>query len=429
MTEKKITFKTLGCRLNQFETDALASQFQKNGYRVVDFNKKSDAVVINTCTVTDQSDQKSGQLIRQAVRKHQDAMVIVTGCMVNNHRKELERNTGSQILFVDNDHKSSIFSMIDAHFNGEVIHPDHFNPNLFDYEAAEKTFHTRSWIKIQDGCDNFCTFCIIPKVRGRATSRPVADILENIKQVIDFGFKEIVLTGVNIGRYHHEGVDFEGLTERMLNLSGNFRLRIGSIEPEGFGDRLFNLFDHPKLTPHLHLCLQSGSDKILMKMRRFYTVASFLDIVEKLRSRNPHFNLTTDVIVGFPGESEDDFLKTAELCRKVGFGHIHTFKYSVRKGTRAERMPDQIPEAVKIERSEKIRQIGEAKKRYYRSSLIGKTQTVLVEKIITGIAHGYGESYVPVKFPATNAKENTFVKVKLTTLETGEDPALIGDAL
>jgi threonylcarbamoyladenosine tRNA methylthiotransferase MtaB len=429
MEAKKITFKTLGCRLNQFETDALASQFQKRGYMVVDFNGKSDAVVINTCTVTDQSDQKSRQLIRQAVRKHQDAMVIVTGCMVNNHRKNPEFNSGSQIRFVDNEHKSSIFLLIDEYFKGEIVHPEHLNPNLFDYEAAEKTFHTRSWIKIQDGCDNFCTFCIIPKVRGRATSRPVDDILENIRQVIDFGFKEIVLTGVNIGRYNYEGVDFERLTERILEMPGNFRLRIGSIEPEGFGDRFFNLFGHPKLTPHLHLCLQSGSDKILQKMRRFYTVASFMYIVKKLRDRHPDFNLTTDVIVGFPGETEDDFLKTAGLCRKAGFGHIHTFKYSVRKGTRAESMTEQIPEAVKTERSEIIRQIGEEEKRKYRSSLLGKTQTVIVEKIKNEIAQGYGENYIPVKFPAQNAEENTFVKVKLTTLEAGEEPTIIGKAV
>jgi threonylcarbamoyladenosine tRNA methylthiotransferase MtaB len=198
---KKITFKTLGCRLNQFETDALASQFQKSGYEVVGFNSAADVVVINTCTVTDQSDQKSGQVIRQAARKHRDAMLVVTGCMVNNHREKLEQSLPNVTWFVDNEHKSSVFSLVDGHFKGEIIHPESFNPGLFGYEAAENTFHTRSWIKIQDGCDNFCTFCIIPKVRGRAISRPISEVLENIRQVVDFGFKEIVLTGVNIGRY------------------------------------------------------------------------------------------------------------------------------------------------------------------------------------------------------------------------------------
>ena len=422
-----MTFKTLGCRLNQFETDALASQFTRNGYEVVDFSTQADVVIINTCTVTDQSDQKSGQVIRQATRNHPGSMVVVTGCMVNNHRQKLESNPENLTWFVDNEHKSSIFSLVDGHYKGEIIHPEHINPNLFDYEPASKTMHTRSWIKIQDGCDNFCTFCIIPKVRGRAASRPSGDVLENIRQVIGFGFKEIVLTGVNIGRYQHEETDFEGLIEKILDLPGDFRLRIGSIEPDGFGDKFISLFDHPKLTPHLHLCLQSGSDKILLKMRRMYTVRSFLDVVEKIRKRHPLFNFTTDVIVGFPDETDEDFGKTMDLCRQVEFGHIHTFKYSVRKGTRAERMPEQIHEVVKNARSKIIRTIGEVEKRKYRSSLLGKEQTVLIEKIRKGVASGYGESYIPVEFPSAYHSVNTFVKVRLVGLKDGEDPNLVGE--
>ncbi len=425
----KITFKTLGCRLNQFETDALASQFQNAGYQVVDFNQQADIVVVNTCTVTNQSDHKSNQAISQAGRKHQDAMIVVTGCMVNNHREKLESNPDNLTWFVDNEHKSSIFQLVDGHLKGEIIHPHHFDKNLFDYQAADKTFHTRSWIKIQDGCDNYCTFCIIPKVRGRAASRPDEDILENIRQVVDFGFKEIVLTGVNIGRYRYENIDFEQLVEKIVELPGDFRLRIGSIEPEGFGDRLFDLFSHPKLTPHLHLCLQSGSDKILLKMRRMYSVGSFYSIVKKVRNRFPDFNFTTDIILGFPGETEEDFRQTVNLARKIGFGHIHTFKYSVRQGTRAERMTEQVPEKIKNQRSDFIRQVSDDQKRKYRLSLIGKEQTVLIEKIINGEAHGYGEHYVPVKFAALSSKTNEFVKVKLVSLEKGSDPELVGEVM
>jgi threonylcarbamoyladenosine tRNA methylthiotransferase MtaB len=316
--------------------------------------------------------------------------------------------------------------LVDGHFKGEVIHPENLNPNLFNYEPADKTFHTRSWIKIHDGCDNFCTFCIIPKVRGRATSRAVNEILENISRVIDFGYKEIVLTGVNIGRYSFEGLNFENLVEKILGLPGDFRLRIGSIEPEGFGDRLFDLFSHPKLTPHLHLCLQSGSDKILLKMRRMYTAAGFLEIVDKVRVRYPDFNFTTDIIVGFPGETDEDFQQTVDFSRRIGFGHIHTFKYSVRNGTRAERMPEQISEKIKTRRSEIIRLVGEEEKRKYRLRMIGKQQTVLVEKIIDGIAQGYGENYLPVKFPAEGISTNTFVNVVLIAIENGDDPFLIG---
>jgi threonylcarbamoyladenosine tRNA methylthiotransferase MtaB len=284
-------------------------------------------------------------------------------------------------------------------------------------------------IKIQDGCDNFCTFCIIPKVRGRATSRPVDEILDNIRQVIEFGYKEVVLTGVNIGRYNFEGTNFEDLVEQILELPGDFRLRISSIEPEGFGEKLFNLFAHPKLTPHLHLCLQSGSDKILLKMRRMYSLKGFMDIVQKVRSRYPDFNFTTDIIVGFPDESDEDFKQTIDVSREIGFGHIHTFKYSVRKGTRAERMPEQIAERVKTDRSEILRKLAEEETRKYRTSMLGKVQVVLVEKITAGMAQGYGENYIPVKFPAHGINTNEFVKVKLISIEENEDLWVLGERI
>ncbi len=423
---KNITFKTLGCRLNQYETDALASQFDKKGYNIVDFDKEADVVVINTCTVTNQSDSKSNQAINQASKKHKNAMLVVTGCMVNNHRENLEKAQPNVTWFVDNEHKSSIFSLVDGHYKGEVTHPNHLDSNLFNYQPAEKTFHTRSMIKIQDGCNNYCSFCIIPKVRGKATSRSVDEIIENIKQVIDFGYKEIVLTGVNIGRYNFEGTNFEDLIELILNTPGDFRVRISSIEPEGFGDKLFDLFSHPKLTPHLHLCLQSASDSILLKMRRMYTLIEFKEIINKVRNRYPDFNFTTDIIVGFPNETEDDFRQTIKTSKDIGFGHIHTFKYSVRKGTKAERMDNQITEIEKTRRSEIIRQLAVDEKQKYRRQMIGKEQTVLVEKIKNGLAQGYGENYIPVKFPTQNTSVNQFANVTLTGIEQNEDPWLLG---
>jgi threonylcarbamoyladenosine tRNA methylthiotransferase MtaB len=426
---KKVAFKTLGCRLNQYETDALASQFHKNGYEVVAFDEEAEVVVVNTCTVTSQSDSKSNQAIKQAVKKHPASMLVVTGCMVNNHREKLEKAQSNVTWFVDNEHKSSIFSLIDGHFKGEINHPDHFDKNLFDYQPAEKTFHTRSMIKIQDGCDNFCTFCIIPKVRGRAISRPVEEILKNIRQVVDFGYKEVVLTGVNIGRYIYEGINFEDLVEKILNLPGDFRVRISSIEPEGFGEKLFGLFAHPALTPHLHLCLQSGSDNILLKMRRMYSVNGFMDIVDKVRSRYPDFNFTSDIIVGFPGETEEDFEQTLDISKKIGFGHIHTFKYSIRKGTRAGRLTEHVSEKEKTRRGEIVRMMAEEEKLKYRRSMLGKKQTVLTEKITDGIASGYGENYIPIKFPAHGITTNEFVRVKLHSIEKSDDPWIIAERI
>jgi threonylcarbamoyladenosine tRNA methylthiotransferase MtaB len=424
-TSKRIAFKTLGCRLNQFETDALAAQFRRHDFEVVDYAEDADIYIVNTCTVTDQGDSKSQKAINQAVKKPGTPVVIVTGCMVNSQMDKLKKLNGVT-YFVENAQKSSIYQIVDAHLKGETASPGDFGKDLFGFEAADETFHTRSFIKIQDGCDNFCTYCIVPRVRGRAVSRPAGDILENILQVQGFGFKEIVLTGVNIGRYEHDGIDFESLVEKILELPGDFRLRISSIEPEGFGEKLFGLFSHPRLAPHLHLCLQSGSDRILLQMRRFYNISTFMGLVEKIKARYPDFNLTTDVIVGFPGETEEDFRRTCEVTCEVGFSHIHTFRYSTRSGTRAEKMAEQVPGSVKQERSRIIRVISEENKRKYRMSMIGKEQLVLVEKYNkkTGIAKGYGEHYIPVEFRANEDLHNQFVRVKLSALGAGSDPVL-----
>lgn len=428
--KKKIAFKTLGCRLNQYETDSVVSNFTNAGYEVVDFNSEADAYVINTCTVTNMSDHKSRQTISQASRKNEDAVLVVTGCMANNHKEKLEQN--QRITYtIENDRKGSIFHLLDGHFRGELVNPDELEQDRFNFTSADKNIRTRSMIKIQDGCDNFCTFCIVPHVRGRAISRSWEDIKANIEEVLGFGYKEIVLTGVNIGRYEHNGLTFEDLVEKILNISGDFRVRISSIEPEGFGDKLFDLFSHPKLMPHLHMCLQSGSDKILLKMRRQYTVGDFKEMVNEIRSRIPDFNFTTDIMVGFPDETEEDFLETCKAIEEIGFTHIHTFKYSVRKGTRAERMPNQIHEKVKTQRSAIIRDLGEENKRKYRSSFIRKTQTVLVEKINSkGIATGYGENYVPVEFKAdTNTRLKEFKKVEIIGIADTEDPSILASPI
>ena len=425
---RKIAFKTLGCRLNQFETDALASEFHNAGYQLVDFDEKADVYLVNTCTVTNQSDKKSRNLINHASRKPGDSLLVVTGCMVNSQKEALE-NQDASTYFVENNRKSSIFQMVQAHYEGEILHPNSLDPDVFNFKAADITFHTRSLIKIQDGCDNFCTFCIVPFVRGRAVSRPFEQIRENIQQVLKYGFKEIVLTGVNIGRYDYDGSNFETLVERILDIPGDFRVRISSIEPDGYGDRFIELFQHPKLMPHLHLCLQSGSDAILLRMRRMYTLAEFRAIVDKTRKMYPDFNLTTDIIVGFPGETAGDFQSTCDVVRDIGFSHVHTFKYSKRKGTRAERMPGQVPEKVKTKRSEIIRLLAEETKRKYRSSLIGSTQRVLVEKVREGNARGYGEHYVPVSFPSVKAEKNKIYPVRIKNIVDGEDPDLTGELL
>ncbi len=423
---KKIAFKTLGCRLNLFETDSLASEFSKKDYQIVDFAEKADVYVINTCTVTSMSDQKSRRVINQAARKKGDGITIVTGCMATNYKDQLSKNENIDYV-VDNDHKTSVISIAESHFNGETVVDEQFQKDLFNYEPAEETFHTRSFIKIQDGCDNFCTFCIIPKVRGRATSRPVEDVLNNIRKVVEYGYKEIIITGVNIGRYKHEETDFESLVEKMLEIPGDFRIRISSIEPDGYTDSFFRLFKHPKLAPHMHICLQSGSEDVLLKMRRMYTAKLFKEMANKLEELYPGFSLTTDIIVGFPGETEEQFQETIEMANSIGFGHIHTFKYSVREGTRAERLPDHIDEKEKIRRGEIIREISDKTRLNHRSKFVGKKQRVLVQIILDdGNARGFGEHYIPIIIREKGLETNNFYDVEITEMIKNGEPTLIG---
>ena len=407
----KIAFKTLGCRVNLYETDALASRFKAAGYEIVDADENTDIFVVNTCTVTNQSDQKCRQALHQIRRQHPESLIVATGCMVNHRKNELLENKTVDYA-IDNERKYALFNIIDKHFKGEQVDPEGLDVDLFGYQPAFDTFHTRSLIKIHDGCNNFCSYCLIPMVRGRATSRSDKDIYDNIRSVVDHGFKEIVLTGVNMGRYQYQDVNFEGLVENILNIDGDFRLRISSIEPDNFSDRFLRLFENEKLAPHMHICLQSGAENTLKSMRRHYTAAEFKNMCERIKTAIPDFNITTDLIVGFPGETEEDFLESAELCREIGFSHIHTFKYSVRNGTKAATMPNQIPEKIKTERSAVIRNISAENKKRYFEQMIGKQQKMLIERISSdGIAQGYGENYIPMRLKGKHLEKNTFVDV------------------
>ncbi|HHU59184.1 MAG TPA: tRNA (N(6)-L-threonylcarbamoyladenosine(37)-C(2))-methylthiotransferase MtaB [Bacteroidales bacterium] len=406
----KVAFKTLGCRLNQYETDALAAQFREQGYEVSEQEEGADVVVVNTCTVTNQSNQKSRHVISHAGKVNPKAQMVITGCMTESHADQLHQKFPGATI-INNQAKSGIFQSVDALLKtgNPVLSNKDFD--LFSYQSFTEMFHTRSLVKIQDGCDNFCTFCIIPFVRGRAVSRPANQVLQNVREVVAKGAKEIVLTGVNISRYDHEGLKFSGLLDQILNVEGDFRVRISSIEPDRFDDHFFSLVGHPKLAPHLHLCLQSGSDRILLQMRRMYTVSEFMSIVDRVRARDPRFNFTTDVIVGFPGETEEEFEETMDVARRVGFGHMHIFKYSVRKNTRAERMPHHIPDAVKTERSQRMHALAEELKAAYRAPFDQTEQRVLVEKWADGKASGYNDYYVPMVFDSDNKKRNRFEQV------------------
>ena len=418
-----VAFQTLGCRLNQAETESVATDFADAGWRIVADGETADVVVVNTCTVTNQSDRKSRNTINQAAR--QGAVVVVTGCYAESARDELEAQPEVTYV-VDNDHKARIFDLVDAHCRGEILHPARLPAGRFDYSTAGRHTRTRTAIKIQDGCDNFCTFCIIPFVRGRAVSRPADDVLRGVRDAVDRGSREIVITGVNMGRYADDGVDFTALLARVLDLPGDFRVRISSLEPEPLDGRFLALFDNPRLCPHLHLCLQSGSERVLLAMRRTYTAAEYRTFAEELLDRHAGFNLTTDIIVGFPGETEEDFQASCRISRELGFTHVHTFRYSIRDGTLAARMPGQVPDRVKSARSAEIRRISVTNKRRFRDALVGGRETVLIERVSRGRARGYGEHYVPVVLPAAGCSPNSFVEVDLDSLGSGDDPVVRG---
>ncbi len=413
-----ISFKTLGCRLNLYETDALASKFRERGFVTDGDFENSDAeiFVINTCTITNQSDKKSREYINRAIRK--GSLVVVTGCMAEQYAKKYLPDT-AQVIVVDNKHKNLIYEIVEAHLGGEIVDTKTLDGDVFGFEAAKETFHTRSIVKIQDGCNNFCSYCIVPYVRGRAVSRRVEDILSNIKTELGYGFKEIVLTGVNISKYNYNGVGFEDLIKQILEIDNDFRLRIASIEPDDFSDSFVQLFKNPKLAPHIHLCLQSGSNDVLKRMHRHYTREEFLGIVDKFRAIIPDFNFTTDIIVGLPGETEDDFVQTLEVARKIVFGHIHAFKYSRRSGTLADKMDNQIDEKIKNKRSKILRDLSEKLSSDYLQKVVGKRQILLTETIENdGFIYGYGENYVRIKMKTFDGvKTNEFYTVKIVGVE------------
>jgi len=284
-------------------------------------------------------------------------------------------------------------------------------PGRFAYQAPLRCSTNRVNLKIQDGCDNYCAYCIIPQMRGAPVSRPARDIVAEFRSLLDNGYREIILTGVNIGKYNDSGNDLGALVEKVLSLEGEFRLHLTSLDPEAATDRLIALFAHPKMVKHLHLSLQSGSDSVLSRMNRPYNSSMYMDAVNKLKKVDSLFNFTTDIITGFPGETDFEFEETVELVKNAGFSHIHTFRYSPRPGTKAASMADAVHESVKTERSESIIRLYSLQKKEYYSRFSGKVSTMLTEKVRGGMTTGFNEYYVPVAIEEKPGR-NLFIKIQ-----------------
>ena len=428
---KKAALHNLGCKVNAYETEAMQHLLEEAGYEIVPFTQKADVYVINTCSVTNMADRKSRQMLHKAKKNNPDSIVVAAGCYVQTSEKEVLNDLSVDIV-IGNDRKHDLVRLLDEYSLDSVNDTvDDINDGKHDFEELfidQTKEHTRAFIKVQDGCNQFCSYCIIPYARGRVRSRRFENVIAEVERLAANGFKEVVLTGIHLSSY---GVDFEediGLLELIQAVNavkGIERIRLGSLEPkivtEHFASELSKL---DKICPHFHLSLQSGCDATLKRMNRKYTTKEYERGCELLRKYFVHPAITTDVIVGFPGETEEEFEQTKAYLEHIHFYEMHIFKYSKRKGTRAAVMPDQIDEQIKTARSEKLIALGHDMSKEFRKFYIGKNEEVLFEeKAVIGDKEyfvGYTKEYVKVAKKTDENLENQIVSGRISGMLTDE---------
>lgn len=428
---KKAALHNLGCKVNAYETEAMQHLLEEAGYEIVPFTQKADVYVINTCSVTNMADRKSRQMLHKAKKNNPDSIVVATGCYVQTSEKEVLNDLSVDIV-IGNDRKHDLVRLLEEYSLDSVNDTvDDINDGKHDFEELfidQTKEHTRAFIKVQDGCNQFCSYCIIPYARGRVRSRRFENVIAEVERLAANGFKEVVLTGIHLSSY---GVDFEeatGLLELIQAVNavkGIERIRLGSLEPkivtEHFASELSKL---DKICPHFHLSLQSGCDATLKRMNRKYTTKEYERGCELLRKYFVHPAITTDVIVGFPGEIEEEFEQTKAYLEHIHFYEMHIFKYSKRKGTRAAVMPDQIDEQIKAARSEKLIALGHDMSKEFRKFYIGKNEEALFEeKAVIGDKEyfvGYTKEYVKVAKKTDENLENQIVSGRISGMLTDE---------
>lgn len=428
---KKAALHNLGCKVNAYETEAMQHLLEEAGYEIVPFTQKADVYVINTCSVTNMADRKSRQMLHKAKKNNPDSIVVAAGCYVQTSEKEVLNDLSVDIV-IGNDRKHDLVRLLEEYSLDSVNDTvDDINDGKHDFEELfidQTKEHTRAFIKVQDGCNQFCSYCIIPYARGRVRSRRFENVIAEVERLAANGFKEVVLTGIHLSSY---GVDFEeatGLLELIQAVNavkGIERIRLGSLEPkivtEHFASELSKL---DKICPHFHLSLQSGCDATLKRMNRKYTTKEYERGCELLRKYFAHPAITTDVIVGFPGETEEEFEQTKAYLEHIHFYEMHIFKYSKRKGTRAAVMPDQIDEQIKAARSEKLIALGHDMSKEFRKFYIGKNEEVLFEeKAVIGDKEyfvGYTKEYVKVAKETDENLENQIVSGRISGMLTDE---------
>lgn len=418
----KVGFLTLGCKVNQYETNGMIQRFKECGYDIVEFEEKADIYVINTCTVTNMSDRKSRQFLRQAKKNNPDSVVVAVGCYVQVSKEELEQIPEIDLTLGTNDKVeivNHVENFIKEKTKKELAENIIYEANFEDFGTVTYTEKTRAVIKVQDGCDRFCSYCIIPFARGKIRSRKPENVIDEIKEIAKNGIKEVVITGIHVASY---GRDFESdyrlidLLEEINKIDGIERIRLGSIEPllitEEFMNRFIKL---EKVCHHFHLSLQSGSTDTLKRMNRRYTAEEFEEIVNRIRKYYQDAILTTDIIVGFPDESEKEFEDTYEYLKRINFYKMHVFKYSPRKGTKAAEMKNQIPGDIKEIRSKRLLELSDENEIRYLDSYIGKEVEVLFEEFDGEFYKGHTSNYIMVLTKSEKDLTNKIINVKVNS--------------
>lgn len=418
----KAAFYTLGCKVNQYESEAMAEQLMKNNFEIVSHTEEADVFIVNSCTVTASSDQKTRQAVRRFKKNNPDACVVLTGCMPQAYPENSESLVEADIVIGNKNNDTLIRVLneffakkerlvnIELHKNG-----DPFRGTLIsDFQNR-----TRAFLKIQDGCNRFCTYCIIPTSRGRSRSKPLEDIRKELDSIAEKGYKEVVLVGINLSSYGKDiGEKFTDAVKLACNTKGIERVRLGSLEPDHITDEVIEeLSKLDNFCPQFHISLQSGCNNTLKRMNRHYIAEEYYELCEKLRSTFEDATITTDIMVGFSLESEEDFEESLEFTKKIAFEKVHVFPYSVRKGTRAEKLP-QLEKKVKEERAKKMTAVCEEIRQKYLENQVGKTLEVLIETTNkNGFYEGYTKNYTPVLVKCTEDRCSEIIKVKITAVD------------
>lgn len=420
---KRVAFYTLGCKVNQYETESIKNQLLKKGYTETVFEEKAEIYIVNSCTVTSVADRKTRNMLRRAKKINPRGIVIVTGCYAQTNSKELLEMEEIDYV-IGNSDKNAIVNFIEDIENRTMEKVK--NHNIFldseytEYEFATLREMSRAYVKIQDGCNNFCSYCKIPFARGKSRSRKKENIIKEIEKLVEEGFKEIILIGINLGAYGEdldEGENFESLLKSILEINKLQRVRIGSVYPDKISDEFINMFDNKKLMPHLHISLQSCDDEVLKRMRRKYGSSLIEERLLKLKKKVKNMEYTADVIVGFPGETEEMFQNSYNLIEKIGFSGIHIFQYSDRENTIASSFTDKIDAKVKKERADRLEVLKSEMAKKERKKYIGKHLSVLLEEKINGYLYGYSENYLRVKIKDNGIEVNSIIDIKINSLE------------